>query len=107
MKNNSLIWIFLLLLLLPTAAGRFLIDIAGSLIIFLLFLPFFLSGIGWIAWKVIKNNMRTCNACGYVFLDNSLDCPICSSNPFINQSLNYEGDSKQDSVTIDVKAEEN
>ena len=46
-----LLWVLLLvLLLLPTAAGRVLLDLAGGLLITLFALPIVLGGLGWIGW---------------------------------------------------------
>ena len=62
-----LVWIAVLaLLLLPTAAGRLLLDVAGGLILVVLALPVILGGVGWIGWKLLQSRMRTCPACGTV-----------------------------------------
>ena len=48
-RPPAVLWIaILLLLLVPTAAGRLLLDLAGGLLLALLALPLILSGLGWI-----------------------------------------------------------
>ena len=60
-----LLWLLLLgLLLLPTAAGRVLLDLAGGILLVLLALPVLLAGLGWVGWKVLQSRVRTCEACG-------------------------------------------
>lgn len=50
-RSSSLLWIgLLLLILLPTAAGRVLLDVAGGLLLVLLALPLILGGAGWLGW---------------------------------------------------------
>ena len=59
-RPPALLWIVLLLLLLPTAAGRVLLDLAGGLLLIALVLPFVLAGVGWIGWKLLQSRMVTC-----------------------------------------------
>ena len=55
-KPSSLIWmVFILLVILPTQAGRFIIDLAGGIFIVITFIPLILGGIGWLAWKSIQS----------------------------------------------------
>lgn len=62
-----MLWIAVLgLLLLPTAAGRVLLDVAGGLVLVLLALPLILGGVGWLGWKVLQSRMTTCGVCGTV-----------------------------------------
>ena len=75
-----LLWLLLLaLLLLPTAAGRVLLDLAGGLLITLLALPVVLGGLGWIGWKVLQSRVRTCEACGLSTMTTDAQCPACGS----------------------------
>ena len=64
-RPPALLWFaVLLLLLLPTAAGRVLLDLVGGVALVLLALPLLLTGLGWIGWKVLQSRMVTCPACG-------------------------------------------
>ena len=93
-RTPPLLWISLfLLILLPTAAGRFLIDLAGGLIIIIFTLPLFLGGLGWIGWKLIQSRMITCEVCGSSTFDNSPQCPICGSSK-VSQG-NYKNSNSQ------------
>ena len=48
-RSPAVLWIgVVLLLLLPTAAGRLLLDLAGGVLLALMALPLILSGLGWI-----------------------------------------------------------
>ena len=111
-RASPLLWIIIFfLLLVPTAAGRFLLDLAGGLMILLISIPFIITGIGWISWKIIKSKLTQCSNCGSSFPNNLLQCPICGSNTAEN---NFSSDSSEtinnsipaSSATIDIKAEE-
>ena len=53
-RPSPLLWLgLLLLLLLPTAAGRVLLDLLGGLMLAVLAIPLVLTGLGWIGWKVL------------------------------------------------------
>ncbi|KGG13282.1 MULTISPECIES: hypothetical protein [Prochlorococcus] len=97
----------ILLFLLPTPAGKFLFDLAGSLILLSLFIPILLTIIGWIGWKVIKSRMIQCNSCGTTYPSNLYQCPICGSEQ-VNEisDNNKETNSPASSATIDIEAEE-
>ena len=57
-RPPALLWFaVLLLLLLPTAAGRVLLDLVGGVALVLLALPLLLTGLGWIGWKVLQSRM--------------------------------------------------
>lgn len=105
-----LIWLgLLLLLLLPTAAGRVLLDFAGGLLLLLFALPFLLSGLGWVGWKIIKSRSSTCSSCGAVGFLGSGTCGVCgaqmqSSN--VNKSSESDISAPASDVTIEVIAEE-
>ncbi len=107
-----LLWLLLLaLLLLPTAAGRVLLDLAGGLIITLLALPVLLGGLGWIGWKMLQSRVRTCEACGLSTMTTDAQCPACGS-PLPSQKSGASSSKAVDDslpasdVTIDVKAED-
>jgi RNA polymerase subunit RPABC4/transcription elongation factor Spt4 len=107
-----LLWLLLLgLLLLPTAAGRVLLDLAGGLLLTLLALPVVLGGLGWIGWKVLQSRVRTCEACGLSTMTTDAQCPACGSmlpsKKSDNPSAAVVDESRPASdVTIDIKAED-
>ena len=83
-RPPALLWIaVVLLLLVPTAAGRLLLDLAGGLLIALLALPLILSGLGWIGWKLLQSRMVTCTACGATGLKGAGICAVCGT-PYAN-----------------------
>tara|TARA_Y100001968_G_scaffold308594_1_gene327559 strand:+ start:516 stop:863 length:348 start_codon:yes stop_codon:yes gene_type:complete len=113
-KLSPLIWLFIfLIILLPTAFGRFLLDLAGGLLFLFLLLPIFLTGIGWIGLKLLKSKVKNCDACGATFMNNNLQCPVCGSTSITNPSKGkYSADKNSSipasSVTIDITpADEN
>ena len=68
-KPSSLIWmVFILLLIVPTPAGKFIIDLAGGIFLILTIIPLLLGGVGWFAWKRIQSKVEICEACGSSFL---------------------------------------
>ena len=104
----------LALLLLPTAAGRVLLDVAGGLILVVLALPVILGGVGWIGWKLLQSRMRTCPACGTVSFATAGSCQMCGAelpNTPSNGSAPSSGAVEENAVpasaaTIYVSAEE-
>ena len=103
-KPSSLIWmVFILLVILPTPAGKFLIDLAGGIFLIITIIPLILGGVGWLAWKRIQSNMQTCEACGSSFINSQIICPICGTN------IRNEKDSLENipasGATIDIKSE--
>ena len=82
-----LLWFLLIMIfLLPTAAGRFLLDLAGGLMLALLAIPILLAGIGWIGWRILKSKLIKCETCGASIMSESQICPACGANlsPEIN-----------------------
>ena len=54
-KPSSFIWmVFILLLIVPTPAGKFIIDLAGGILLIITIIPLLLGGVGWFAWKTIQ-----------------------------------------------------
>ena len=94
-----LVWLVLLLLLLPTAAGRVLLDLAGGLMLTLLALPVVLGGLGWIGWKILQSRMTTCSACGATTLATSDRCGVCGT-PFNSDAV------PASDVTVDITAQD-
>ena len=101
-KPSPLIWLAIVLVfLLPSAAGRFLLDLAGGLMLLFILIPIILTGIGWIGWKILKSKFQQCDTCGTSFLNDLSTCPICgesisNNNEKINQSF------PASSATIDI-----
>ena len=55
-----LLWLaILLILLLPTAAGRVLLDVVGGVALVIVVAPLVLGGLGWVAWKVLQTRLIT------------------------------------------------
>ena len=103
-KPSSLIWmVFILLLILPTPAGKFIIDLAGGIFLILTIIPLLLGGVGWFAWKRIQSKVQTCEACGSSFLNTQLICPVCGTK-IKNSKENLEN-IPASAATIDIKSE--
>ena len=104
-KPSSLIWmVFILLIILPTPAGKFIIDLAGGIFLFITLIPLILGGIGWLSWKRIQSRIQTCDACGSSFLNSQIICPICGTNT--KNSKDILQNTPASSATIDIKSEE-
>ena len=104
-KPSSLIWmVFILLVILPTPAGKFIIDLAGGLFLILTIIPLILLGIGWFAWKRIQSNLQRCETCGSTFLNNQNSCPICGKT--IKNTNDVLDNIPASAATIDIKSED-
>ena len=104
-KPSSLIWmVFLILLILPSPAGKLIIDLAGGLFLLITLIPLILVGVGWFAWKQIQSKLTICQACGASFLSDQLVCPICGTGK--NNSINDFENIPASAATIDVKPED-
>ena len=80
-RPPAVLWIGVaLLLLLPTAAGRLLLDLAGGVLLALLALPLILSGLGWIGWKLLQSRMISCPVCGATGLKGASVCTVCGTS---------------------------
>ena len=83
-RPPAVLWIaIVLLLLVPTAAGRLLLDLAGGVLLALLALPLILSGLGWIGWKLLQSRMISCAECGANGLKGAGVCGVCGT-PYAN-----------------------
>ncbi len=103
-KPSSLIWmVFIFLVLLPTPAGKFVVDLAGGIFLIITLIPLILGGVGWFAWKRIQSQLQTCEACGSSFLNNQLICPICGTNT--RDSKDTLENIPASAATIDIKSE--
>ena len=109
-RPPAVLWIgVVLLLLLPTAAGRLLLDLAGGVLLALLVIPLILSGLGWIGWKLLQSRIISCNACGATGLKGSAACAVCGTphGSEGGQSASAAAPSTPASdVTIDVVAQD-
>tara|TARA_Y100001968_G_scaffold42078_1_gene32086 strand:+ start:110 stop:403 length:294 start_codon:yes stop_codon:yes gene_type:complete len=64
-KSSPLIWLILfIILILPTAAGRFLLDLAGGIILVFFSISLLIALIGWIGWKRLNARMKTYESYG-------------------------------------------
>ena len=109
-RPSAVLWIaVVLLLLVPTAAGRLLLDLAGGLLLTLLALPLILSGLGWIGWKLLQSRMVTCNACGATGLKGTGVCAVCGT-PYANAESSSAAAAASSTpasdLTIDVIAQD-
>ena len=104
-KPSSFIWmVFILLIIWPTPAGKFIIDLAGGIFLVITILPLILGGIGWFAWKRIQSKVQTCEACGSTFLNSQMICPICGTT--IKNKANVLENIPASAATIDIKSED-
>ena len=104
-KPSSLIWmVFILLIILPTPAGKFIIDLAGGIFLIITIIPLILGGIGWFTWKRIQSKIQTCEACGSSFFNSQVICPMCGKT-ITNTKDNLEN-IPASSATIDIKSED-
>ena len=104
-KPSSFIWmVFILLIIWPTPAGKFIIDLAGGIFLLIAILPLILGGVGWLAWKRFQSKVQTCEACGASFLNNQIVCPICGAN--IKDPKNNLENIPASAATIDIKSED-
>ena len=104
-KPSLLIWmVFILLLILPTPAGKILFDLASGIFLITLIVPIVLVSIGWLSWKRIQSKLQTCEACGSSFLNSQIICPICGTN--LQGSKDNLENIPASSATIDIKSEQ-
>ena len=76
-----MLWIaVVLLLLVPTTAGRLLLDLVGGVLLALLALPLILLGLGWIGWKLLQSRMISCAVCGATGLKGAGACAVCGTS---------------------------
>ncbi len=104
-KPSSLIWMVLILLIIfPTPAGKFIIDLAGGIFLFMALIPLILGGIGWFSWKKIQSTIQTCDSCGSSFFNSQISCPICGKNKTTSKDILENIPAS--AATIDIKSEE-
>ena len=104
-KPSSLIWmVFILLLIVPTPAGKFIIDLAGGIFLIITIIPLILGGVGWLTWKRIQSKVQTCESCGSSFLNSQIICPICGVN--IKDTKDNLENIPASAATIDITSED-
>ena len=104
-KPSSFIWmVFILLIIWPTPAGKFIFDLAGGIFLLITIIPLILGGIGWFAWKRIQSKVQTCEACGANFLNSHISCPICGTT--IKNTPDILENIPASAATIDIKSED-
>tara|TARA_Y100001968_G_scaffold77163_1_gene68523 strand:- start:649 stop:978 length:330 start_codon:yes stop_codon:yes gene_type:complete len=104
-KPSSLIWMVLILLIIfPTPAGKFIIDLAGGIFIIFTIITLILGGIGWFTWKKIQSKLQTCETCGSTFLNSQMICPACGTT--IKNTSDILENIPASTATIDIKSEE-
>ena len=104
-KPSSLIWmVFILLIIVPTPAGKFIIDLVGGIFFIITLIPIIIGGMGWFTWKRIQSKIQTCEACGSSFFNSQLICPICGAS--MNEAINTLENIPASSATIDIKSED-
>jgi hypothetical protein len=67
------------LLLLPSGAGRLLLDVIGGLTLTLLLLPLLIGGAVFIGWQILRRRLRTCPSCGMASVGLEV-CPACGGS---------------------------
>ena len=104
-KPSSLIWmVFILIIIFPTPAGKFIIDLAGGIFLIITIIPLILGAIGWFTWKRIQSNVQTCENCGSTFINSQIICPICGKN--IKNTADILENIPASAATIDIKSED-
>jgi len=104
-KPSSLIWmVFILLIIVPTPAGKLLVDLAGSIFLLLVFIILTIGGTLWFSWKRIQSKMQTCEACGSTFINSQLNCPVCGTS--IKNTSDIMENIPASAATIDIKSED-
>ena len=107
-----MLWFALIMIfIVPTTAGRFLVDLAGGLILTLLALPLLLTGIGWIGWRILQTRLIKCDFCGSSIVRDSISCPVCGSELTLKHQSDESFSQKNNSVpassaTIDITAKD-
>ena len=94
----------LLLIILPTPAGKVIIDLVSGIFLIITIIPLILGGIGWFTWKRIQSKVQTCEACGSTFLNSQMICPICGTT--IIKNADKLENIPASTATIDIKSED-
>lgn len=104
-RSRTWLWLLfaLLLLLAPSPAGRFVLDLLGGITLLLVLLPLLLGVAGFLAWQVIQRRLRTCDACGFASMEKEF-CPACG-NAYTTAATGAQSVEQFDAsnLTIDVQ----
>ncbi len=104
--SRALWLLVLLLVLLPTTLGRFLLDLAGGLILGFFALSLVLAGLVWVGWRFLQSRMVTCSACGLSTFASTDLCPMCGAElRNLKDDVDKTVSSPASEVIIDVSAE--
>ena len=104
-KPSSLIWMVLIFfVILPTPAGKFIIDLAGGIFLIITTISLILGGLGWFTWKRIQSKVQTCESCGSAFLNSQMICPICGRSMINNADILENIPAS--AATIDIQSED-
>tara|TARA_Y100001968_G_C18822548_1_gene465298 strand:- start:152 stop:478 length:327 start_codon:yes stop_codon:yes gene_type:complete len=104
-KPSSLIWmVIILLIIVPTPAGKFIIDLAGGIFLIITLVPLIIGGLGWFTLKRIQSKMQTCEACGSTFFSSQFICPICGTT--MKKATDILENIPASAATIDIKPED-
>ena len=102
-KPSLFIWmVFILLIIFPTPAGKFIIDLAGGVFLIITIIPLILGGIGWFTWKRIQSKVQTCETCGSTFFSSQMICPVCKTT--IKNTTDFLENIPASAATIDIKS---
>tara|TARA_Y100001968_G_C19038822_1_gene563443 strand:+ start:144 stop:476 length:333 start_codon:yes stop_codon:yes gene_type:complete len=105
-KPSSFIWMVLILIIIfPTPAGKFIIDLVTGIFFVVTIIPLILGGIGWFAWKRIQSKALTCETCGSSFLNSQSMCPICGKTT-TKKTNDLLENIPASAATIDIKSED-
>ncbi len=95
----------ILIIVLPNTFGRFIFNLAGSLLILSIIIPLVLVSLGWITWKVLQSKASQCSVCGATIFSNTIECPLCGSRSIQKQSKDKGLDIAASDATIDIVVE--
>lgn len=104
MKNSTIIWLLIIFFVIfPSSIGRIFLDLAGGLILFIVFISALITGVGWLTWKRLKSNIVSCSECGANYINKTNKCPICGSSNI--KQTDRISNIPASSATIDITAE--
>jgi hypothetical protein len=106
LRPTPLVWIFVVvLLLLPSPAGRALLDVVGGVVVVLLALPLILGGLGWLGWTLLQRRMVACPSCGAMSFSPGEPCRFCGAELSGPEPVESES-APASAMTVDVRAED-
>jgi hypothetical protein len=106
LRPTPLVWIFVVvLLLIPSPAGRALLDVVGGVVVVLLALPLILGGLGWLGWTLLQRRMVACPSCGAMSFSPGEPCRFCGAELSGPEPVESES-APASAMTVDVRAED-